>query len=239
VPETGWTVSRFSLPLPASSPTCRPALDRPEDFGFTIGMAAKRLVDLTGALVGLVFLAPLFLAIAAMIRRDSPGPVLFRQRRFGRHGKTFLIWKFRTMYADAEARVAELEARNQAAGGVLFKINDDPRVTEFGKLLRRTNLDELPQLLNVLKGEMSLVGPRPFQGRDSERLKQLDPTAFARRLEFPPGLTGAWQVGRKNPLDSEHLLDFDLDYVENWSLGRDLKLILQTVALMLGGLRKR
>ena len=118
----------------------------------------------------------------------SPGPVVFRQRRCGRHGRPFQIWKFRTMYRDAEARVHELEARNQAAGGVLFKIHDDPRITKVGAILRRTHLDELPQLVNVLKGEMSLVGPRPFQVRDSERLQKLDPVAFVRRLEFPPGV---------------------------------------------------
>ena len=189
-------------------------------------------IDLVGAGVGAVMLFPLWLLFGYLIRRESPGPVLFRQKRYGRHGHPFQIWKFRTMYQDAEARVAELEARNQAAGGVLFKIDNDPRVTKIGAFLRRTHIDELPQVINVLKGEMSLVGPRPFQGRDSQRLQKLDPTAFARRLEFPPGLTGAWQVGRDNPLDSENLLDFDLDYVENWTFGRDLWLIAKTMGMV-------
>jgi lipopolysaccharide/colanic/teichoic acid biosynthesis glycosyltransferase len=214
-------------------------LVQPEDLTFTLGMVAKRMVDLTGAVVGLIMLSPVLALIAILIKRDSPGPVVFRQRRCGRHGRPFQIWKFRTMYQDAEARVHELEARNQAAGGVLFKIQDDPRITKVGALLRRMHLDELPQLVNVLKGEMSLVGPRPFQARDSEKLQKLDPVAFVRRLEFPPGVTGAWQVGRANPLDSENLLDFDLDYVQNWTLGRDLVLIARTMGMVLAEVTKR
>ena len=165
-----------------SLPTPHASLWRDENFGFTLGMIAKRTVDLTGAIAGLILLAPILLAVAVLIRSDTPGPVLFRQKRLGRRGRPFQIWKFRTMHRDAEARVAELEARNQAAGGVLFKIDNDPRITRIGALLRRTHIDELPQLLNVLKGEMSLVGPRPFQARDSLKLQKLDP----RRLRPPP-----------------------------------------------------
>jgi lipopolysaccharide/colanic/teichoic acid biosynthesis glycosyltransferase len=143
------------------------------------------------------------------------------------------------MPADAERQLGALEARNEAAGGVLFKIHDDPRVTRLGRFLRRTNLDELPQLFNVLTGEMSLVGPRPFQMRDCERLQRLDPAAFARRLEFTPGLTGAWQVGRTSPTDSERLLDFDLAYVAHWSLALDLQILVRTVVVVLAGFRGR
>jgi lipopolysaccharide/colanic/teichoic acid biosynthesis glycosyltransferase len=234
--DGSWGISPISLSL---SSHAHIPLVRPEDLSFTLGMAAKRVVDIIGAVLGLIMLSPVLLVIAILIRRDSPGPVVFRQRRCGRHGRPFQIWKFRTMYRDAEARVHELEARNQAAGGVLFKIHDDPRITKVGAILRRTHLDELPQLVNVLKGEMSLVGPRPFQGRDSERLQKLDPVAFVRRLEFPPGVTGAWQVGRSNPLDSENLLAFDLDYVENWTLGRDLMLIARTMGMVFVELAKR
>ena len=139
------------------------------------------------------------------------------------------------MRADAEAQLARLEGRNESSRGVLFKMRDDPRVTRLGRFLRRTNLDELPQLMNVFKGEMSLVGPRPFQSRDCDRLKELDPTAFTRRLAMPPGLTGAWQVGRRDPTDSENLLDLDLDYVDRWSLALDMQIIYRTVFIVLAG----
>jgi lipopolysaccharide/colanic/teichoic acid biosynthesis glycosyltransferase len=198
-------------------------------------MTAKRMMDLTGAISGLALLSPVLFVIAILIIRDSRGPVLFRQRRLGRRGRPFWIYKFRTMKPDAESSLAALETQNEAARGLLFKMRDDPRVTKLGHVLRHTNLDELPQLFNVLRGEMSLVGPRPFQMRDSERLKALDPTAFARRLDMPPGLTGAWQVGRIDPTDSEHLLQLDLDYVNTWSLGRDLRIMYRTFFILLAG----
>ena len=202
-----------------------------------VGLLAKRLFDLTGAAAGLLMLAPVLAVVALLIRADSPGPVIFRQRRLGRHGQPFQIYKFRTMRADAEAQISQLETRNEAARGVLFKMREDPRVTRLGRFLRRTNCDELPQLLNVLRGEMSLVGPRPFQDRDCDRLETLDPIGFARRLELPPGLTGAWQVGRLDPTDSECLLDLDLDYVENWSFALDLRLLYRTIFILIAGCR--
>lgn len=203
------------------------------------GALAKRAIDLTAALTVLVMLFPLLAAIALAIRFDSAGPILFRQRRLGRHGRPFWILKFRTMRPDAERRLAELESRNEAMRGMLFKMTDDPRVTRLGRFLRRTNLDELPQFWNLLRGEMSLVGPRPFQLRDCERLRSHDPDAFARRLEMLPGLTGAWQVGRRDPTDSEHLLEMDLAYVENWSLATDLAIIYRTFGLLVRGLLNR
>ena len=203
--------------------------------GRAAGLAAKRALDVVGASTCLVLLAPWLLAVAVWIRYDSAGPVLFRQRRLGRNGRPFWILKFRTMRVDAEAGLHALEARNEASQGVLFKMKDDPRVTRIGHALRRTNVDELPQLWNVLRGEMSLVGPRPFQLRDSERLEGLDAHAFARRLEFSPGLTGAWQVGRSSSTDSERLLEFDLDYIDQWSLGLDLRLIYRTFFIVLRG----
>ena len=214
-------------------------LARPDDLAWAARRAAKRTIDLVGAVVGLTFLLPFLLAIAVWIRVDNPGPVLFRQKRLGRHGRPFWIYKFRTMRVDAEDKLDELESKNESARGVLFKIAEDPRVTRAGHFLRRTNLDEFPQLINVLKGEMSLVGPRPFQLRDCQKLRALDPVAFVRRLELPPGLTGAWQVGRKNPVDSERLLELDLEYVERWSIALDLRLIYRTIFIVIAGLRRK
>jgi lipopolysaccharide/colanic/teichoic acid biosynthesis glycosyltransferase len=212
-------------------------LARPRTFSQVVGLLSKRLIDLLGASLGLILLSPVLLAIAWLIRLDSPGPALFRQKRLGRDGRPFWIYKFRTMRLDAEQRVVELESMNESVNGMLFKLSRDPRVTRLGRFLRHTNLDELPQLLNILKGEMSLVGPRPFQIRDCDRLRARDPLACSRRLEFPPGLTGAWQVGRKSPVDSEQLLELDVDYIENWSLGRDLDLIYRTLLIVLDSLR--
>ena len=241
------------VPLNALSPTALPTCDAPAmDRRWTglapsvshvesgqisriSGLGAKRVLDLVGATVGLILLSPIMAVIAFLIRYDSQGPALFRQRRLGRRGQPFWIYKFRTMRADAELHLSELEAINESAHGVLFKLRDDPRVTRLGHFLRRTNFDELPQLWNVLRGEMSLVGPRPFQMRDSERLRALDPAAFTQRLEFLPGLTGAWQVGRISSTDSEHLLEFDLDYVQNWSLKRDMRIMYRTVFILIAG----
>src|SRR5262245_50539319 len=191
---------------------------RADDLRFLV----KRAIDLAGALVGLLLLWPVLLAIALLIRLDSPGPVLFRQLRRGHRGRLFRMLKFRTMVADAEHRLGDLEGRNESAGGVLFKLRHDPRVTRLGRLLRRSSLDELPQFINVLTGEMSLVGPRPLQLRDSDRLSARDPQGSARRLRVKPGLTGPWQVAGRSALDSESMVRLDREYVENWSLSRDL-----------------
>ena len=147
----------------------------------------KRAVDIVGALVGLTLLTPVMMAIALLVRLDSPGPAFFGQLRRGHRGRLFRVFKFRTMIADAEQRLPELENSNESRGGVLFKLREDPRVTPLGRFLRRHSLDELPQLINVLWGEMSLVGPRPLQLRDSDRLLASKP----RRL-FPPPPGGAW-----------------------------------------------
>ena len=196
---------------------------------------AKHLVDVTGAAVGLTMLAPVLLVIAWLVRRESPGPILFRQRRLGLNGETFEILKFRTMAADAESRVEALETRNESAGGVLFKIRDDPRVTPLGRVLRRTSLDELPQLVNVLRGEMSLVGPRPLQLRDSQRLQAIDSGAFDQRLRVLPGVSGPWQVRGRSELDCSAMLQLDLEYIEGWSLGLDLQILCKTVVVVLTG----
>ncbi|RUL84948.1 sugar transferase [Tautonia sociabilis] len=198
----------------------------------TVASVFKRVMDVVGAGLGLVLLAPLMLAVALVVRLSSPGPILFRQLRLGRGGRPFYVLKFRTMIADAEHRLAELEARNEAAGGVLFKIRRDPRVTPLGAFLRRSSLDELPQLINVLRGDMSLVGPRPLQLRDSYRLEALDPDAFARRLSVMPGITGAWQVGGRSD-GTEGMVRQDIEYITNWSLALDLKILLQTIPAVL------
>lgn len=204
-------------------------------FTHVLPYAIKRTMDFLGALIGLLLLAPFMVAIALLIRLDSPGPVLFRQLRHGYRGRLFWVLKFRTMVVDAEQRLNDLEKDNESAGGVLFKLRDDPRVTPLGRFLRRSSLDELPQLLNVLRGEMSLVGPRPLQLRDSEKLQALDPDGYDRRLEVMPGLTGPWQVGGRSEVDYSHMVKLDLDYAENWSLLRDLLIIFRTFVVVLVG----
>jgi lipopolysaccharide/colanic/teichoic acid biosynthesis glycosyltransferase len=195
----------------------------------------KRFMDLLGALLGLLLLSPLMVAIALLIRVETPGPVLFRQLRRGHRGRLFWVLKLRTMAVDAEKRLPDLETQNESTGGVLFKLRDDPRVTPLGRFLRRSSLDELPQLINVLRGEMSLVGPRPLQLRDSEKLRILDPEGYQSRLQVMPGLTGPWQVGGRSEVDYAHMVKLDVDYVKNWSLGWDLWIILRTVAVVLRG----
>jgi lipopolysaccharide/colanic/teichoic acid biosynthesis glycosyltransferase len=194
--------------------------------------AAKRTMDVVGALGGLIFLAPLLALVAVAIRLESRGPILFRQKRLGLGERIFWCLKFRTMIPDAEQRLRDLEARNEASCGVLFKIKDDPRVTRLGKFLRRTSLDELPQLWNVLVGEMSLVGPRPLQLRDSQKLEEQEPEGYVRRLAVRPGISGPWQVSGRSDLDGCQMLRLDLDYVENWTVGRDIEILLKTVTVV-------
>jgi len=141
----------------------------------SLRLSAKRAMDFSGALVGLLLLAPVMVVVAVLIRLDSPGPIFFRQLRRGHRGRLFWVLKFRTMVVDAEKKLGELEQKNESAGGVLFKMQNDPRVTPLGRFLRKSSLDELPQLINILRGEMSVVGPRPLQIRDSEMLQSLDP----------------------------------------------------------------
>jgi lipopolysaccharide/colanic/teichoic acid biosynthesis glycosyltransferase len=178
----------------------------------------------TVSLGGLLLLSPLFLAVAVAIRLGSPGPILFRQKRIGADGSVFICYMFRSMYEDAERRQAELETMNEADGPV-FKIKDDPRVTPAGRLLRRWSIDELPQLVNVLKGEMSLVGPRPLPVRDFHRMEE----THKRRLEAVPGMTGYWQISGRSNLSFEEMVRLDLYYIENWSLSFDVKIILRTL----------
>jgi len=241
------TVSRSSIPplksatldgagmtVEASSSTRSLSLRSQLITAEGLRFAVKRAIDLTGASLGLLLLAPTVLWIIVLsIRLDSPGPIFFRQLRRGYRGKPFHVLKFRTMTADAEQRLVDLESSNESDGGVLFKLRRDPRVTRLGSILRRLSLDELPQLLNVLRGDMSLVGPRPLQVRDSERLLALDPKGYERRLEVLPGVTGPWQVGGRSELNHERMVQLDVDYVENWSLVRDLVIICKTFMVVL------
>jgi exopolysaccharide biosynthesis polyprenyl glycosylphosphotransferase len=186
--------------------------------------AVKRVFDLLYTSLGLLAVAPLMIVAAVAIKLDSRGPVFFRQERVGRHGKRFRIFKFRTMVADAEAMKESLRDRNEAQG--LFKITDDPRVTRVGRLLRKTSLDELPQLLNILKGEMSLVGPRPLVVDEDERVQGW----HRRRLELTPGMTGPWQILGPTRVPLREMVAIDYLYVANWSLWSDVKILLRTVA---------
>jgi exopolysaccharide biosynthesis polyprenyl glycosylphosphotransferase len=206
---------------------------RPPRFSRS-SLLLKRMLDLVVSLVALVVLAPLFVAIAVAIKVDSRGPVVFRQVRVGRGQKRFRIWKFRTMVADADARKAEVAHLNKhlKEGGDprMFKIADDPRVTRVGRLLRRYSLDELPQLVNVLVGQMSLVGPRPLIVDEHAHVHGWK----ERRLSLKPGITGLWQVLGRDDIPFEDMVKMDYLYVTNWSLRSDLRLILRTPAVVAG-----
>ena len=223
------TISQDELQL---SPIRNPSADW---IISALSLTVKRSMDVAGALVGLLLLAPVMLAISLLIRLDSPGPVLFRQLRRGYRGRLFWVLKFRTMVVDAEQRLKDLEKKNESSGGVLFKLRDDPRITPLGRFLRRSSLDEFPQLINVLRGEMSLVGPRPLQQRDSDKLQALDPEGYACRLRVMPGLTGPWQVGGRSEVDYSHMVQLDRDYVQNWTLLGDLWIIMRTFVVVLLG----
>ncbi|MDJ0356127.1 sugar transferase [Paenarthrobacter sp. PH39-S1] len=187
----------------------------------------KRLLDVVLSGCALLVLAPLFLVLAVLIRRDSPGPVLFRQERIGRAGEKFVMFKFRSMVVTAEEELAGLLERNEGAG-LLFKMKDDPRVTTTGEWLRRYSLDELPQLWNVLRGDMSLVGPRPPLQREVDGYKD----RVHRRLYIKPGLTGMWQINGRSALNWQDSVRLDLYYVENWSLTGDLIILWRTARML-------
>ena len=192
-----------------------------------IGLLCKYLLDRSAAAVGLVLLAPLMLVVGILIKATSPGPVFFRQARVGREGKKFKVWKFRTMYVDAEERLAQLIDQNES-DGLLFKMRNDPRITPVGRWLRRTSIDELPQLINVLKGEMSLVGPRPLPAEDGDFLGDV-----RRRLLVRPGITGLWQVSGRSDLSWDDAVRLDLYYVDNWSLAFDLVILWRTISAVI------
>jgi exopolysaccharide biosynthesis polyprenyl glycosylphosphotransferase len=193
-------------------------------------MLLKRVVDVALSLVALLFLWPFFLAVGLIIKLDSPGPIFFRQIRVGKGERLFTCYKFRSMYADAEDRQQSLMELNEA-GDVLFKIRDDPRITRVGRILRRTSIDELPQLLNVLMGDMSVVGPRPAPPSEVQRYLAW----HKRRLEVAPGMTGLWQVSGRSELTFDEMVLLDLYYIENWSPFLDLQIMLRTVPTVITG----
>jgi exopolysaccharide biosynthesis polyprenyl glycosylphosphotransferase len=198
----------------------------------SVSMAAKRALDVAGSLALLLVFSPLMIAIAIAIKVESRGPIFFRQPRAGRSRTSFRLIKFRSMYVDAEERKAELQEMNEAGDGVMFKIREDPRVTKVGAFIRRYSLDELPQLFNVLIGEMSLVGPRPLIFDETDALEQ---GWHQRRLELRPGLTGPWQVYGRSQSPFQEMVRFDYQYVAGWSLARDIEILLATIPAVLSG----
>jgi len=190
--------------------------------------AIKRVSDIVLTSIGLLIISPVMLAIAAGVKFQDGGPVIFRQARIGREGKPFTMLKFRSMVVDAEERKLELMEHNEGKGG-LFKLSQDPRVTRLGQFLRSFSLDELPQLFNVLGGSMSLVGPRPHLASELAQM----PSEASRRSLVTPGLTGLWQVSGRSDLEGDDAIRLDLRYVENWSLSLDLQILWKTISAVM------
>ena len=189
----------------------------------------KRFMDMAAAIVGIVITSPIMIITAIAIKIDSPGPALFKQVRVGQNGRHFKIWKFRSMYTDAEKRKAELREQNQVSDGMMFKIKDDPRITRVGKIIRKLSIDELPQFFNVLFGSMSLVGTRPPTIDEVDKYQ----TSQWRRISIKPGITGMWQVsGRSNITDFDEVVRLDTEYIDNWSLWLDIKIIFKTIVVL-------
>jgi exopolysaccharide biosynthesis polyprenyl glycosylphosphotransferase len=199
----------------------------PDDYRLVV----KRGIDILGATVGLVLLAPLLLIVAALIKLTSAGPVIFVQDRCGLKKRSLRMYKFRSMYQGADKSQETLEDQNEANGPV-FKIRNDPRITPLGRLLRKSSIDELPQLWNVLKGDMSLVGPRPLPWRDVRRITR---PADMRRFSMRPGLTCLWQVQGRSNINFEHWVQLDLEYIDTWSLALDVELLLRTIPAVFSG----
>jgi len=193
--------------------------------------ACKRMVDVVGGGALLIVFSPLMLLVALLIKLTTPGPALFVQERLGRNKQRFPMFKFRTMVVDAEERQKELEAFNEA-GGPVFKMKNDPRVTPVGRWLRKTSIDELPQLFNVLRGELSLVGPRPLPVTDFKRFNEY---WFNRRFSVKPGITCIWQVSGRSETSFDQWIRQDLEYIDRWSLALDLKILLKTIPAVLRG----
>ncbi|WP_088431649.1 sugar transferase [Halomicronema hongdechloris] len=229
VPSSREMLYRRGVPeIFAGIPTLR--LDAPLVDGLDYRL--KRTLDYVGAALGMLVLAPLLLGAAIAIRLDSPGPIFFRQERIGLHGKVFPMWKFRTMAADAARQQITLETQNQSQDGILFKLKSDPRITRVGQFLRRTSLDELPQLFNVLWGQMSLVGPRPLPLRD---VAHFDAGHHVRH-QVLPGITGLWQISGRSDIGSfDDAARLDLHYIDNWSLNLDLDILMETLKIVLLG----
>ena len=215
---------------PQSPPSAVQRYVLPRKRTHRVDAALRRLLDVAVALTALLLFLPVLALIALLIKLGSPGPVLFIQKRVGKDGREFPVFKFRSMYLDAEHRLELLLADNERSGPV-FKMRQDPRITRIGRLLRRGSLDELPQLLNVLRGEMSLVGPRPAIPREVA----LYTSTQRGRLAVTPGLTGLWQVSGRANLSFEESIALDLDYIERQSIGLNLILLARTVPAVLTG----
>ena len=194
-----------------------------------IYMILKRTLDIICSIIGLTLLSPIILVVAILIKLESKGPIIFSQKRVGLNGKEFDMYKFRSMVQNAEELKEKLAKQNEMSGP-MFKIKDDPRVTKVGKFIRKTSIDELPQLINVLKGEMSLVGPRPSLPKEVEKFERW----MLKRLDVKPGLTCYWQVSGRNNIDFEDWMKLDLQYVEDRSFLLDLKLIFKTFFVLFG-----
>jgi exopolysaccharide biosynthesis polyprenyl glycosylphosphotransferase len=193
------------------------------------GYLIKRLMDFCFAALFIIITAPIYLLVAIVVKLDSPGPVFYKEIRMGFHGRKFKIWKFRTMQQNADKMQKDLEHLNESEDGVNFKIKNDPRITRVGKYLRRYSLDELPQMFNVILGEMSLVGPRPFNMRDVNNFAD----HYFFRYEVLPGITGLWQVsGRSDVLQFERVIELDTQYIKKWSIWLDLKILLKSVKVV-------
>ena len=229
IPSSVETLHRRGIPeMFAGMPTLR--LEPPLLSGWDYRV--KRGIDLVGSGVGLVVLMPLLVGIAIAIQLDSPGGVFFRQARVGLNGSAFRIWKFRTMRVNAPNLQSQLETQNESRDGIMFKVKSDPRVTKFGLMLRRSSLDELPQLLNVWLGQMSLVGPRPLPLRDVERFEEWHHV----RHQVLPGMTGLWQISGRSEIDEfDDAARLDLYYIDHWSLNLDVEILMQTIAIVLRG----
>jgi len=194
-------------------------------------LLVKRLMDIIGGLVGVCITILFFPFVALAIKLESKGPVLFSQIRIGRNGRRFKIYKFRSMYRDAEARKKELESQNEVEG-LMFKIENDPRITKVGRFIRKTSIDELPQFFNIVKGDMSLVGTRPPTVDEFEKYNHY----YRRRISMTPGLTGLWQVsGRSNIDNFDDVVKYDLQYIDEWSLLLDIRILLKTIAVVFSG----
>lgn len=194
-------------------------------------MVVKRGIDILGGLVGCLITLVMTPFVALAIKLDSPGPVFFSQTRIGKNGRRFKIYKFRSMYMDAEERKKELEAQNEMQG-LMFKMENDPRITKVGRWIRKTSVDELPQFFNIVRGDMSLVGTRPPTEAEFEQYN----SHYRRRISMTPGLTGLWQIsGRSEIVDFDEVVRLDLEYIDNWTLGLDIKILFRTVWVVLAG----
>ncbi|MBS5885550.1 MAG: exopolysaccharide biosynthesis polyprenyl glycosylphosphotransferase [Clostridium sp.] len=197
-----------------------------EDISYLI---LKRIIDIIGSIIGIVLVSPVLLVTAVLIKLESKGRIFFSQTRVGLHGKEFKIYKFRSMVDGAEALRKSIEHKNEMSGP-MFKVRDDPRITKIGRFIRKTSIDELPQLINVLKGEMSLVGPRPSLPSEVEKFEPW----MLKRLEVKPGLTCYWQVSGRNNIGFEDWMKLDINYVNYRNIRLDIKLIFKTIILLFG-----